>query len=138
MAAADKTKLDGVASAATVNAPYTSDPAMDGTASAGSSDLYARGDHVHPTDTTRAPKSHASSGTTYGKGSDTNYGHVKLSSSTSSTSGTTNGTAATPSAVKTAYDLAASRLPTIGKGVNLLKNWYFIGGGTEGHFPINT
>lgn len=33
--------------------PYTSNPAMDGTASAGSSALYARGDHVHPTDTSR-------------------------------------------------------------------------------------
>ena len=29
---------------------------MDGTASAGSSDLYSRGDHVHPTDTSRASK----------------------------------------------------------------------------------
>lgn len=36
--------------------PYTSDPAMNGTASAGSSAKYARGDHVHPTDTTRAAK----------------------------------------------------------------------------------
>ena len=35
--------------------PYTSNPAMDGTASAGSSDAYARGDHVHPSDTTRVP-----------------------------------------------------------------------------------
>lgn len=34
--------------------PYTTAPAMDGTASAGVSDDYARGDHVHPTDTTRA------------------------------------------------------------------------------------
>lgn len=33
--------------------PYTSSPAMDGTASAGSSDDYSRGDHVHPTDTSR-------------------------------------------------------------------------------------
>ena len=39
--------------------PYTSDPAMDGTASAGSSNDYARGDHVHPTDTSRAATSHA-------------------------------------------------------------------------------
>lgn len=38
--------------------PYTSNPSMDGTASAGSSDLYARGDHVHPTDTSRAAASH--------------------------------------------------------------------------------
>ena len=33
--------------------PYASNPAMDGTASAGSSSDYARGDHVHPTDTSR-------------------------------------------------------------------------------------
>lgn len=33
--------------------PYDSSPAMDGTASPGSSTAYARGDHVHPTDTTR-------------------------------------------------------------------------------------
>lgn len=34
--------------------PSTSSPLMDGTASAGSSDLYSRGDHVHPSDTSRA------------------------------------------------------------------------------------
>lgn len=33
--------------------PYTSNPAMDGTASAGSSALYSRGDHVHPSDTSK-------------------------------------------------------------------------------------
>lgn len=32
-----------------------SNPAMDGTASSGSSDTAARGDHVHPSDTSRAP-----------------------------------------------------------------------------------
>ena len=30
-------------------------PAMDGTAASGTSDTAARGDHVHPSDTTRAP-----------------------------------------------------------------------------------
>src|SRR5262245_59525758 len=30
-------------------------PAMNGTASAGSATLMSRGDHVHPTDTSRAP-----------------------------------------------------------------------------------
>lgn len=33
--------------------PSSASPAMDGTADAGSSSDYARGDHVHPTDTTR-------------------------------------------------------------------------------------
>src|SRR5262245_61654589 len=32
-----------------------SNPVMDGAAAPGSSTLYSRGDHVHPTDTTRAP-----------------------------------------------------------------------------------
>ena len=36
--------------------PYTSAPLMDGTASAGSQNLYSRGDHVHPSDTSRASK----------------------------------------------------------------------------------
>lgn len=53
-------------------------PSMDGTADAGSETTWARGDHVHPTDTSRAPTSHASSGTTYGIGTTSNYGHVKL------------------------------------------------------------
>ena len=38
---------------AAVPSPSTSAPLMDGTASAGSSAAYARGDHVHPTDTSR-------------------------------------------------------------------------------------
>lgn len=53
-----------------------------------------------------APKSHASTGITYGVGSNTNFGHVKLSDSTSLDSGTLGGVAATPAAVKDAYDLA--------------------------------
>lgn len=36
--------------------PYTSDPAMNGTASAGVSDNYSRGDHVHPSDTSKVDK----------------------------------------------------------------------------------
>lgn len=57
----------------------------------------------------KAPENHASSATTYGVGTSSNYGHVKLSDSTNSTSGVTDGTAATPSAVKAAYDLANSK-----------------------------
>ncbi len=52
--------------------------------------------------------SHASTSTTYGVGTTTYYGHLKLSDSTSSTSSTSNGTAATPSAVKSAYDRSAT------------------------------
>ena len=36
--------------------PSSASPQMDGTASAGSSALYARGDHVHPSDTAKADK----------------------------------------------------------------------------------
>lgn len=38
-----------------VPSAYTSDPAMDGTASPGSSGAWAKGDHVHPSDTSRVP-----------------------------------------------------------------------------------
>lgn len=52
------------------------------------------------------PTNHASTATTYGAGTSANYGHVQLSDSTSSTSGASAGIAATPNAVKAAYDLA--------------------------------
>lgn len=39
-----------------VPSAYTSNPAMNGTASAGSSSKYAKGDHVHPSDTTKVDK----------------------------------------------------------------------------------
>lgn len=67
----------------------------------------ATSDHNHTG--TYAPLSHAASANTYGAGSGTNYGHVKLSAATNSTLGISGGTAATPSAVKTAYDLANSK-----------------------------
>lgn len=57
----------------------------------------------------KAPKAHASTATTYGTGSSTNYGHVKLSASTNSSSGTSSGVAATPSAVKEVYDLLGGK-----------------------------
>ena len=44
----------------TVPTAYTSNPAMDGTASPGSSGSWAKGDHVHPTDTSRQVKITAS------------------------------------------------------------------------------
>lgn len=106
MSAADKTKLNGIAAKATANSAYTNTPAMNGTGSAGTNANYSRGDHVHPTDTSRAPTSHASAQTTYGTGTSTNYGHVKLSDAHDSTSGASSGIAATPAAVKAAYDLA--------------------------------
>lgn len=54
------------------------------------------------------PEDHASTDTTYGKGSGAYYGHVKLSDSISSTDSSSSGVAASPVAVKTAYDKAVS------------------------------
>jgi len=85
-------------------------PKMDGTAAVGTETTWAHGDHVHPTDTSRAPKNHASSDATYGKGTTSNYGHVKLSDSISSTSAAASGgIAATPKAVNDVKNL----IPTI-------------------------
>lgn len=86
-------------------------PLMDSTATVGTSTDYAREDHIHPTDTSRAPNNHATTATTYGVGNASNYGHVKLSDSTSSTSSTSDGIAATPAAVKAAYDKANNAVP---------------------------
>lgn len=64
-----------------------------------------------------APTAHASSATTYGIGTSSNYGHVKLSDSVSSTSAASAGVAASPKAVKSAYDLANAALPKAGGNV---------------------
>lgn len=44
-----------VAQLPSVPAASTATPQMDGTGSAGTSNTFSKGDHVHPTDTTRAP-----------------------------------------------------------------------------------
>ena len=71
----------------------------------------------------KAPKAHASTATTYGKGTSTNYGHVKLSDSILSTSDTAGGTAATPGAVKKAYDLANRAETTLLGGKKIVCGW---------------
>ena len=58
----------------------------------------------------KAPTMHSSSNATYGIGDATNYGHIILSDSINSTSDTTKGVAATPYAVKEAYDKAQTAL----------------------------
>ena len=87
--------------------PGSATPLMDGTAAVGTASAFSREDHVHPTDTSRAAENHASTATTYGVGSGTNYGHLKLSDATNSTSSTSDGVAATPAAVKAAKDASA-------------------------------
>lgn len=52
----------------------------------------------------KAPANHASTATTYGPATGSNYGHVKLSASVTSTSAASSGVAATPSAVKSVND----------------------------------
>ena len=52
---AQAVKLNGIATDATKNTASSASPKMDGTAAVGTSTDYARGDHVHPTDTSRAP-----------------------------------------------------------------------------------
>lgn len=82
-------------------------PKMNGTAAVGTEETWAHGDHVHPVDTSRAPTSHASNTTTYGKGTASNYGHVKLSDATNgTTAAASGGTAATPKAVSDALKAA--------------------------------
>lgn len=49
--------------------PATAAPSMDGTAAVGSSAKYAREDHVHPTDTSRAPNTAFTGATTVAAGS---------------------------------------------------------------------
>lgn len=58
-----------------------------------------------------APVTHRSTEDKYGKGSSIYYGHVKLSDATDNTSGVSGGIAATPAAVKAAYDQAEKKAP---------------------------
>ena len=74
--------------------PFSAEaPKAGGTASVGTSNTVARGDHVHPAQT-------------IGTASGTVSGTTKLSDATNSTSGADSGVAATPKAVKAAYDKA--------------------------------
>ena len=84
---------------------------MNGTQSAGVSDLIARADHVHPVDTSRAPTSHASSDTTYDVGSASNYGHVKVDSSPTDSSSN----AVASGGVKTVLDTKQNEVETQAK-----------------------
>lgn len=90
-----------------------------------------------------APKAHASSATTYGIGTSSNYGHVKLSDSTSSTSAASAGIAATPAAVKAAYDKANHSHPYLSNSptsieLNLTGALTGCGGFIDFHFNGNT
>lgn len=100
--------------------PATSAPLMDGTAAVGTQNTFARGDHRHPTDTSRAPTNHASTDTTYGAASTTNYGHVKLSNTTPSMDGTAAVGSSTDAArANHVHPSDTSRVPTTRKINNM-------------------
>lgn len=97
---------------------------MNGTKSAGDSSTttYAKADHVHPSDDSKSDvrhnhddrylqtvPQHVDSNGKYGKATDTEWGHTKLSS----TINADETVSATPKAVKTAYDLASLKANTI-------------------------
>lgn len=71
--------------------------------------LQTKIDNIENSTNDFVPTDHASPDTTYGIGTSDNYGHIKLSDATDSISGTSDGVAATPAAVKAAYDLANSK-----------------------------
>lgn len=76
---------------------------MNGTQSAGTSSQFAKANHVHPTDTTRAPATHV----TNDKGTSTAFGHVKVSDNISESAGdASESVAASSKAVKDVYDIA--------------------------------
>lgn len=93
--------------------PYTQDPAMDGTASPGSSNDFARGDHVHPSDTAKADR--------------TDLASIQVTGSTNTTGSIiTRGTYfyLNGSPVRATEDIAANATITVGTNCA-----YLIGGG---------
>ena len=85
-------------------------------------DAQTAADAAKSTADGKAPKAHASSATTYGIGTGSNYGHVKLSDSTSSTSAASKGIAASPKAVKDAYDKAVAAYLPVGSVIAFAGN----------------
>lgn len=67
-------------------------------------------------DTTHAPASHASSSSTYGTGTSSLFGHVKLSDATNSSSSSSSGIAATPKAVNDALVAAKDYADSVAGG----------------------
>ena len=116
----------------------TTTPKMDGTAAIGTETKYAAGDHVHPTDTSRAPNNHASTATTYGSGTSSNYGHVKLSDATDGTAAAASGgTAATPKAVSDALTAAKAYADNLDTGVSDVQyNGTSVLSGSVANIPI--
>lgn len=114
------TKINGWNTAAsTAESAYN----LADVAVAAAEDAQATADSAVDTATSKAPTDHAHTTTTYGAGTASKYGHVKLSDSTSNISGASSGVAATPSAVKAAYDLASKAVTTLLGGKKLVCGW---------------
>ena len=104
-------KEESVAVSASVKTAY--DKGVEGLNKANAAQTTANG---------KAPASHASTATTYGMGTGSNYGHVKLSDATNSTSAAGSGVAASPKAVKAAYDKAVSAFIPVGSVIAFAGN----------------
>ncbi len=105
---------EGTLHGASTVSPSSTVPEMDGTAAAGSSTAYARGDHRHPTDTTRASASDLSAHT-----SDTTA-HV-----TAAERSTWNAKASTDTATQSANGLMSSADKTKLAGIGEKANGYY-------------
>ena len=119
-----KTQVDGMIPS--VPSAYTSNPEMDGTASPGSSAAWARGDHVHPHDSTKADASAIPT-----KTSDlTNDSGYIDSSIFATVTGTTN---STTSGESSKYNYPAGFTQTncvvISMMVEYNGNWLYVGDG---------
>jgi hypothetical protein len=125
----------------TIPSPSADTPNMDGTAATGSSTSYARGDHVHPTDTSRAASSHnhAASALTSGTvaaarlpaASTTQAGIVQLNNTLTSTSTTQALTAAQGKSLKDSLRTLTSR-----ENLSRITYWPYTGDGNY-VFPDN-
>lgn len=95
---------EGAAASSTV-------PKMDGTATAGTETAFARGDHVHPSDTTKVDKVEGKglSANDYTNEEKAKLGGVEANANNYTLPDASTTKAATPSAVKAAYDLAAGK-----------------------------
>lgn len=82
----------------------------------------------------KAPINHAATSGTYGIGTAANFGHVQLSDSTNSTSQASAGIAATPYAVRAAYQAAQDKAPQSHASTNTT---YGVGNATNyGHVKL--
>lgn len=81
----DLTNDSGYITSASVPSATTTTPKMDGTASVGSETKWAKGDHVHPTDTSRVPTTRKVNGKALSADVTLYAGDVAVSSSDSTT-----------------------------------------------------